>query len=455
MTSLKSHLELIGATDPPIVVQAFGSMLDAQWLEDACAHSSQYTIRRRKLPVEKVIWLVLGMGLYRDEAIVELARTIGLARSGRRKSADIASSSVTDARKRLGAEPMRHLFKTAATYWASELADAEPKWFGFRTFALDGTTLDVPDSDGNRREFGGPSNQHGPTGYPKVRVMVMLATGSHLMVDAVFAGYSGKGTGEKSLMSGMASRLPDDSVLLFDAGLFHSAELWAHQSSGQNRHWLGAIKSDLKYSVIEKLDEGDVSAQFRIPKKVRAKHPGMPEVLQVRVIDSVGANGKVLRLMTSLIDPEQYPAKELRRLYADRWEIELGYRETKTYLLERSTPLRSKKPDGVGQELWGILLAYNLIRYRMAVAATKSGVRPLQLSFKHCIFHIRTYCTAMFWMRAPSKFGKLLDDLDEALSTLLLPPPHKRKKRSYPREVKQHKKTYPIKRRQGDNDAQA
>lgn len=326
------------------------------------------------------------------------------------------------------------LFKTAADYWARELAEVEPRWFGLRIYALDGTTLDVPDTSENRNEFGGPSNQHGPTGYPKVRVMVMLATGSHLMVDAAVAGYSGKGTGEKTLMVGMSSQLPDDSVLLFDAGLFHCAELWTHQNSGKNRHWLGCIKSDLRYEVVETLGEGDQLALFRVPSDVRVSHPGIPEVLEVRVIESIGADGKPLRLMTTLVDADKYPAEKLRQLYAERWEIELGYRETKTYLLERSTPLRSKKPEGVRQELWGILLAYNLIRYRMAVAATKSGVRPLQLSFKHCLLNIRTFCAAMLWMHAPSKFSKLLDDLDTVLGEIVLPPPHERKKRRYPRQ---------------------
>jgi hypothetical protein len=256
------------------------------------------------------------------------------------------------------------------------------------------------------------------------------------------AGYSGKGTGEQTLAQGMAAGLPDSSILLFDAGLFNCFELWKHQSSGQDRDWLGRVKLNLTYTVVETLGPGDERARFKVPSDVRREHPEMPEWLEVRVLTSQDSKGEVYRLMTTLLDAAEYPAEELWSLYNERWEVELGNREVKTYLLERNDPLRSKTPDGVRQEIWGILLAYNLIRYRMGRAASRVGLEGRQLSFKGALWNISVFCAAMAWMVAPTKIPALLERLDEALVEDVLPARRKRAPR--PRAVKGRKKTYHI-----------
>jgi len=446
MPSFSESLEQIANGETSILAKTFGSSIDERWNKEACQSAEQMTIRRRKLPLDDVVWLVIGMALYRDMSVLEVAQSIGVARSGQRKVAKVASSSTSQARQRLGSAPMEQLFQTTASHWSQQAAQTEKRMDGLRVFALDGTTLLVPDTKENRKEFGGPSNQHGPTGYPKVRLMVMLATSSHLVVDAAYAPYQGKGTGERTLMCGMARRLPDESLLLFDRGLFHCAELWAHQSEGTNRHWLGAIKSNMKFEVVHTVDEGDELVRYQVPAKVRAEHPEMPELLELRLLTGTDGTGKPFRLLTTLLDAQAYPSSVVWEEYGKRWEVELGYREAKTYMLQRSDPLRSKLPDGVRQELWGILIGYNLIRSRMAKAAAKVEVEPRRLSFKHCVHHIRIFCAAMLWMHAPSKMGKLLDDLDDALGAMIIPSKKARKKRSYPREIKARKKTYPIKR---------
>lgn len=446
MSSFTEHLNQIVSNDPPVIAQVFGKDLDKQWVEQACLEATHLTIRRRKFPSDVVIWLVIAMALWRDMAVVDVARRLGIAQTEKKdgKRIKAARSSVTEARQRLGSKPMEALFRLAASYWLDMLGPHERLFHGRRVFALDGTTLLLPDTQENRREFGGPSNQHGPSGYPVVRLMVLLATGSHLVVNAALAGYSGKGTGEQTLAKGMAAGLPDSSVLLFDAGLFNCFELWKHQSAGPGRDWLGRIKLNLNYTVVETLEPGDERARFKVPSDVRREHPEMPEWLEVRVLSSRNSQGEVFRLMTTLIDAEEYPAEELWSLYQERWEVELGNREIKTYLLERSDPLRSKTPDGVRQEIWGILLAYNLIRYRMGRAASRVGLEGRQLSFKGALWNISVFCAAMAWMVAPTKIPALLDRLDEALVEEVLPA--RRKRGPQPRAVKGRKKTYPIKR---------
>jgi hypothetical protein len=150
-------------------------------------------------------------------------------------------------------------------------------------------------------------------------------------------------------------------------------------------------------------------------------------------------------LVTSLLDPERYPAKELIALYHERWELELGYDEVKTHLLEREECIRSRTPDGVRQELWGIALAYNLIRVEMERAAAEAGVEPTRISFVAALALIRA---ELFWLSgprlAPGTIPKKLLRLRANLKRLVLPP--RRPERSFPRAVKRKMTAYARKR---------
>lgn len=126
----------------------------------------------------------------------------------------------------------------------------------------------------------------------------------------------------------------------------------------------------------------------------------MPKTFQARVITCQVKGFRPQRLITSLLDPEKYPAKEVSALYHERWEIELGFDEIKTRLLEREEALRSRKPDGVRQELAGIGIAYNLVRVEMARVATELGIEPTRLSFRHSLMLIRNFCLAV-WATSP------------------------------------------------------
>jgi Transposase DDE domain len=107
----------------------------------------------------------------------------------------------------------------------------------------------------------------------------------------------------------------------------------------------------------------------------------MPVSSRVRAIRYQRKGCPPRTLLTSLVDAKQYPAAELRILYHERWEIALGFGELKTDMLQRLEAIRSRSPDAVKQELWGLLLAYNLVRLKMERMADETGVAPTRISF--------------------------------------------------------------------------
>ena len=135
-----------------------------------------------------------------------------------------------------------------------------------------------------------------------------------------------------------------------------------------------------------------------------------------------------------MVDVDAYPAQEIVALYHERWELELGYDEIKTHMLERQEALRSKKPQGVRQEIWGILLAYNLVRRKMLDIAEEAGLPPTRVSFRHTLQLIRVFCLVEAWTTAPGNLPKRLEGFHEMMGLLILP--ERRTERRYKRHVK-------------------
>jgi hypothetical protein len=148
-------------------------------------------------------------------------------------------------------------------------------------------------------------------------------------------------------------------------------------------------------------------------------------------------------LLTSLTDPLAYPAAEIVALYHERWEIELGYDEVKTVMLDREETTRSKTPRGVTQELWGLALAYNLVRLEMERIAAEAGVTPDRISFKSALLYIE-HALLTLSLASPGRIPEHLRRLREDIAHFILP---KRRRRSYPRAVKIKMSNYPRKRR--------
>lgn len=407
----------------------------AGWIEAALEWTGTTTIRRRRLPADQVVWLVIGMGLFRNEPIERIVDMLDLALPDRDDTL-VAKSAVTQARQRLGTEPLEYLFAMTARRWADHSADAH-RWRGLSLYGWDGSTLRVPDSPANRKFFGGQNagGGRGDSGYPQVRVVAMMALRSHILSAFRFAPY---GTGETTIARELWNEMPEDSLAIVDRNFLVKKDLIALERSG-NRHWLTRTKTNTRWAIVEQLGKDDYLAEL----EVRAS--GLPKTWPVRAIRYKRRGHPVSTLLTSLLDAERYPAAEIVALYHERWELEIGYDEMKTHLLDRQEAIRSRSPEGVQQELWGIALAYNLVRVEMERIAAEAKVLPTRISFSGALAIVRDELGRMGGPRfAPGTIPARLQHLRRNIKRLLLP--ERRSERTYPRAVKIKMSNYPRKR---------
>lgn len=412
--------------------------IPVEWVEEALQATGTASIRRRRLPAIQVVWMVIGMALFRNRAIVEIVDKLDLALPGR--TPFVAASAVPKARARLGTEPLAWLFTRCADEWAHASADAH-RWRGLALYGVDGSTFRVADSDENRAFFGGTKTHRGESGYPLMRLAGLMALRSHLLASAAFGAYD---NGEHSYAKDLWPSVPDDSLTIVDKGFFAAGVLIPLARDGHNRHWLTPAKSNLRWRVIKRFGPRDILVEMDVSSQARAKDPSLPKTWQARAITYQRKGFRPRTLLTSLLDPEQYPAKEITALYHERWELELGYAEIKTHMLEREETLRSKSPAAVTQEIWGILLAYNLVRLEMERVADEAGVEPTRISF---IAALHLIVDEWMWLAvtAPGAIPSRLRDLRANLKRFILP--SRRSNRRYPRAVKIKMSNYPRKRR--------
>jgi len=435
--SLAMALQAVAESAPPSVEQ-FRQDLEPAWVEAALAATGAATLRRRRLPAEQVIWLVLGMALYRDRSIVEVAAALDLALPGPR-GPTAAPSAVSQARTRLGAEPLAWLFARSAETWARASA-APHRWRGLALYGVDGTTLRVADSPANRAHFGEQTagGGRGVSAYPLLRVVALMALRSHLLAAVEFGPYT---TSEAGYAAALWPAVPDRSLTIVDRNFLAAGTLLPLAAAGTDRHWLVRTKSNTRATLVAPLGEGDALVELEVSAYARRADPALPRTWRARAVtyQRAGAAGPQ-RLLTSLLDPVQYPAAELVALYHERWELELGYDEVKTELLDRAETLRSLRPAAVTQEVWGVLLAYNLVRLEMTRVAEAAGLPPTRLSFVGALHLIRD---EWLWstFTAPGAIPRRLARLRDALLRLVLPA--RRPERVYPRAVKRKMSNYP------------
>lgn len=445
---LAEELEYFPGFVVPDAIDRFRDHIDPVWVEEALAATGTATVRRRRLPAEQVLWLVVGMALLRNESIERVAMMLNLAMPAAKGDA-VAKSALSQARKRLGEEPLAYLFAVTAAAWATASADRH-RWQGLSLYGVDGTTLRVPDTPENWEGFGGQSSngERAGSAYPTVRVFAVMALRSHLLSAVRFADYK---TGELTLADDVWEELPDNSLLIGDRNFLVARMLNAVTTSGQNRHWLTRAKSRTRLRTIKRFGRNDRLVEIELSDQTRRKYPELPALWQARAITYKRRGFDAVTLLTSLVDSELYPPAEIVALYHERWEIELGYDEIKTHMLERQEAIRSRTPDGVRQELWGIMLAYNLVRVEMERAADDADVEPTRISFVNALAMIRNAWVA--WSTQPLAPGRIpaaLLDLRRNLKLLLLP--ERRTKRRYPREVKLKMSGYKKKWSKRDKD---
>jgi hypothetical protein len=416
----------------------FRASIDPDWVEEALEATGTATIRRRRLPAEQVLWLVVGMCIMRDEPLTEICAAMDLALPGPR-GVRVAPSSIVQARERLGGDPVRWLFERTAKEWAHASA-RQHAWRGLALYGADGTTLRVPDSAENREHFGGQKGRwDGTSGYPLARLVTLMALRSHLLVGARFGPYA---VDERTYAAELWSLLPEKSLAILDRNFLNAKTLIGIERMGGRRHWLTRAKSKSKWTRVKRLAPGDEIVEMTVSRDARSKDDTLPEKWQMRAIKYRRRGFKPQILLTSLLDPKRYPADEIVALYHERWEIELGYNEVKRVMLDREETTRSKSPRGVAQELWGLALAYNLVRLEAERLASELRIPPTRISFTAALTLIENAFRS--WSldnagRTPDRLRKLRADL----SHFVLP---ERRMRSYPRAVKIKMSNYPRKR---------
>jgi hypothetical protein len=398
--------------------------------------------RTRKLPAELTLLLPVGMALFPREAIervlVKLLQGLRFIWPGPALE-PATKSAICQARYQLGARPLARLFHRVCR----PLATPETPGaflFGLRLVALDGTTEAVPDTPANRGYFGGPANQRGPASFPHVRGVYLIECGTHAILDAGFWPYHvGERVGGRRVLRSVTPGM----LVLWDMG-FHSADLIGAVTA-RGAHVLGRVPSYVHLPVYHRLADGSYLCRLSTGKDWQ--RPRQPHQL-VRVIEYTLTDpnrpgvGERHRLITTLLDPAQAPALDLVCAYHERWEIELVIDEHKTHLRLLQHPLRSHKPAGILQELYGLLLAHFAIRTVMAEAAAQVHLDPRRLSFVQAVQLVGD-ALAEFQMVVPDQRSALYQRLLTDIGRHPLPP---RANRLNPRVLKYRRAKYPPKR---------
>lgn len=417
----------------PEAFVSLGKHLCPEWLFEAlsaggCGEKSAQ-MRKRKLPVERALWLVIAMALFRDRSIEAVAQHLSLAlpKSGTR--AGVARSALPQARQRLGAEPLEHLFKLTGIAWGISAAN-DDQWRGLSMFGLDGTCLRIADTPSNEAEFGRPGSGRSESGYPQIRLVALMALRSHTLAAVNFGGIN---EGEMTLVEPLWDQIPDQSLSIVDRGFLSWGALNKLHSKGTERHWLLRLKKNTTYQVVREIGPGDELVEIATKSASRKQHPELPKTFHARVVSYQVKGYPAQKLITSMVDAEKYPASEVAARYHERWELELGYDELKTHMLDREEALRSRTPELVRQEVFGILLGFNLVRCEMARVANKLGLPATRISFRNALLLIRNFCL-WAWSTSPGALPKLFGGLDRDLRLLVLP--ERRSERRYRRHVK-------------------
>ena len=358
-----------------------------------------------KLPPHVVVYLVMALALFADDDYEEVAARLTETLRGWGCWAGSwevpTSGGITQARQRLGAEPVRELFAQVAVPVAGQ--DTVGAFLGpWRLMSVDGVEWDVPDSGPNSAAFGYSGAGGGQkAAYPKARVVTISECASHAVVAAAIGGTGGKGSGEQVLARGLYPQLEEDWLLIADRN-FYGWRAWG-AAAGTGAALLWRVKSSLRLPVLEPLPDGSYRSVLVAPRAKDAARsrligaacrgedldPGAARyvrVIQYQVPDRDG-NGthELITLITTITDPRQAPAAALAQAYHQRWEHETANQQLKTYLRGPGRVLRSHSPDMVRQEIYGYLLTHYAISALICTAATAAGIDPDRVKFRRTV----------------------------------------------------------------------
>ena len=354
----------------------------------ALAASGKESVRQRDLPAHVVVYYVIALALYMQSSYREVLRCLlegiqWLVEPG--AGINVAGNSgISQARTRLGWEPVRQLHDEVVRPVA--VAATKGAWYrAWHLISVDGSTLDVADEKDNNQAFGRPGASRGESAYPKIRFVSLVENGTHVLFGSRMADYA---TSEVALAKTVLIRLVKGMLCLADRGFF-GFEMWK-QAAATGADLLWRVRKNIHLPCERRLPDGSyLSRIYPSQQDQRRGRKGIVvRVIEYRLEGVEGAE-PLYRLATTILDHELAPAAELAALYHERWEIETAFDELKTHLRGAHIVLRSKTPDLVRQEFYGLLMAHFAVRGLMHEAALRADKDPDRLSFLHAVRVVR------------------------------------------------------------------
>jgi hypothetical protein len=352
------------------------------------AATGKESVRERDLPAHVVVYYVIALALYMQSSYREVLRCLlegiqWLVEPG--AGINVAGNSgISQARTRLGWEPVRQLHDDVVRPVA--VAATKGAWYrAWRLISIDGSTLDVAGEKGNNEAFGRPGASRGESAYPKIRFVSLVENGTHVLFGSRMADYA---TSEVALAKTVLPSLGKGMLCLADRGFF-GFEMWK-QSAATDADLLWRVRKNIHLPCEKRLPDGSYLSRIYSSQQDqrRGRNGIMVRVIEYRLEGVEGAE-PFYRLATTILDHELAPAVELAALYHERWEIETAFDELKTHLRGAHIVLRSKTPDLVRQEFYGLLMAHFAVRGLMHEAALRADKDPDRLSFLHAVRVVR------------------------------------------------------------------
>jgi hypothetical protein len=359
----------------------------AERVRQVLSETGKASERERDLPAQVMVYYVIALALYMGSSTREVLRCLleGLRWLWGAEAVKVAGKSgISQARSRLGEVPLRRLYAGLVGPVATHATKGA--WYrDWRLVSLDGSCLDVADTEANRAAFGGPQASRGESAFPQLRFVALVENGTHVLFGARLGRYA---EGETTLARAALAALRPGMLCLADRQFFGHALWQAASATGADLLWRG--KHNLRLPREAVLADGSYLTTIYPSDKERRHRQGGVRVRVVEYrLEGVAGAERLYRLLTTLLDPTQAPAAELAALYHERWEIEGALAELKTQLRGAQVVLRSKTPELVRQEFWGLLLAHFAVRGLMHEAALRAEEDPDRLSFSHAVRVVR------------------------------------------------------------------
>jgi hypothetical protein len=364
-------------------------------------------VRRRLLPARLVVYFVLALWLFRgrNSGYGQVMAKLADGLYHRRRGADLlagrldpdgwvdagagrrwrqpGASSLSRARDKLGADPLRMLFEHVAGPVAAGGAPGV-SCCGLRVISMDGSTCDLPDSAGNAAFFGRPSTAGRDGAFPQVRWVAAAESGTGALTGAALGRY---GTGEQTLALDLLPSFGPGMLVLADRNFLSWSLARAVLATGAHILWRASASFALR--PLKVLPDGTYLAELK-PPRASDGPPITVRVLEYTVHTAPEGGGaeessEVFCLVTSLLDIEEYPALDLACAYPLRWGCETVIGHHKTDMGEGQPVLRSKDPEGVAQEMWALFAVYQAICTIAGIGASAMGIPPDRISFPHAL----------------------------------------------------------------------